>query len=78
MSDSDIPDYALNSINKSPIKNLYMVGRRGPIEAKFTNVELREMGNLKNCLPIVNIDLPNKLDGNYSERDQRLIGSQKQ
>ena len=73
MINSDIPEYALNSINKSPIKNLYMVGRRGPIEAKFTNVELREMGNLKNCLPIVNLDLPSKVVGNYSERDQRLI-----
>ena len=73
MLDSDIPEYALNSIDKSPIKNLFIVGRRGPIEAKFTNVELREMGNLKNCLPVVNIDLPDNLVGNYSERDQRLI-----
>ena len=73
MLDSDIPEYALNSIDKYPIKNLYIVGRRGPIEAKFTNVELREMGNLKNCLPVVNIDLPDNLVGNYSERDQRLI-----
>tara|TARA_Y100000590_G_scaffold464209_1_gene633106 strand:- start:242 stop:1537 length:1296 start_codon:yes stop_codon:yes gene_type:complete len=73
MADSDIPNYALNSINKSSIKNLYMVGRRGPIEAKFTNVELREMGNLKNCLPIVNTDIPNKVEGDYSDRDQRLI-----
>ena len=73
MLDSDIPEYALNSIDKSPIKNLYIVGRRGAIEAKFTNVELREMGNLKNCLPVVNIDLPDNLVGNYSERDQRLI-----
>ena len=73
MLDSDIPEYALNSIDKSPIKNLYIVGRRGPIEAKFTNVELREIGNLKNCLPVVNIDLPDNLVGNYSERDQRLI-----
>ena len=73
MSESDIPDYALNSINKSAVKSLYLVGRRGPVEAKFTNVELREMGNLKNCLPIVNTNLPNKLVGNYSDRDQRLI-----
>ena len=74
MLESDIPEYALNSINKSPIKNLYIVGRRGPVEAKFTNVELREMGNLKNCLPIVNnFDLPNKLEGDFSERDRRLI-----
>ena len=74
MSESDIPDYALNSINKSAVKSLYLVGRRGPVEAKFTNVELREMGNLKNCLPIVNdFDLPNKLEGDFSERDSRLI-----
>ena len=74
MSESDIPDYALNSINKSAVKSLYLVGRRGPVEAKFTNVELREMGNLKNYLPIVNdFDLPNKLEGDFSERDSRLI-----
>ena len=74
MTESDIPEYALNSINQSPIKNLYMVGRRGPVQAKFTNVELREMGNLKNCLPIVNnLDLPHKLEGDFSDRDRRLI-----
>ena len=73
MSDSAIPGYALDSIKKSPIKNLYIVGRRGPVEAKFTNVELREMGKLSNCVPIVNIDLPNELKGSYTERDQRLI-----
>ena len=74
MTESDIPEYALNSINQSPIKNLYMVGRRGPVQAKFTNVELREMGNLKNCLPIVNnLDLSHKLEGDFSDRDIRLI-----
>ena len=74
MTESDIPEYALNSINQSPIKKLYMVGRRGPVQAKFTNVELREMGNLKNCLPIVNnLDLPHKLEGDFSDRDRRLI-----
>ena len=74
MTESDIPEYALNSINQSPIKDLYMVGRRGPVQAKFTNVELREMGNLENCLPIVNdLDLPDKLEGDFSDRDRRLI-----
>ena len=74
MLTSDIPKNVLDVINKSPIENLYIVGRRGPVEAKFTNVELREMGNLKNCLPIVNnSDLPDDLKGNFSERDKRLI-----
>jgi len=74
MTESDIPEYALNSINQSSIKDLYMVGRRGPVQAKFTNVELREMSNLKNCLPIINnLDLPDKLEGAFSDRDRRLI-----
>ena len=74
MTESDIPEYALNSINQSPIKNLYMVGRRGPVQAKFTNVELREMSNLKNCLPVVNnLDLSDKLEEDFSDRDKRLI-----
>jgi hypothetical protein len=67
MSESDIPEYALNSINKSPIKNLYIVGRRGPVQAKFTNVELRELGNLKNCTPNINhADLASKVQGDNS------------
>ena len=72
MTESDIPEYALNSINQSPIKELYMVGRRGPVQAKFTNVELREMSNLKNCLPVVNnLDLSDKLEEDFSDRDNR-------
>ena len=74
MSKSDIPEYALNSIKQSPIQNTYIVGRRGPVQAKFTNVELRELGNLQNCLPNVNnVNLPNIIEGDFSERDRRLI-----
>jgi len=74
MTESDIPEYALNTLIQSPIKNIHIVGRRGPVEAKFTNVELRELGNLKNCVPnINNANLPNKIDGDFSDRDKRLI-----
>ena len=74
MAESDIPEYALNTINQSSIKNIYIVGRRGPIEAKFTNVELRELGNLKNCKPIIKTEnLHDKIVGNFSDRDKRLI-----
>jgi len=52
-----------------------MVGRRGPIEAKFTNVELREMGELQNCTPIIDAaqipeDVPEDME--MSDRDRRL------
>ena len=74
MTESDIPEYALNTLIQSPIKNIHIVGRRGPVEAKFTNVELRELGSLKNCNPEINIkDLPKEIDENFSDRDKRLI-----
>jgi ferredoxin--NADP+ reductase len=51
-----------------------MLGRRGPVEAAFTNVELREMGELENAAPVMNPDhLPGKIVADYmSDRDLRL------
>lgn len=73
MTDTDIADHAADAIKASPITDVYMVGRRGPIEAKFTNVELREMGKLDNCTPIIDPTiLPDNIEGEWSERDLRL------
>lgn len=73
MTDTDIADHAANAIKASPITDVYMVGRRGPIEAKFTNVELREMGKLDNCTPIIDASqLPETVEGEWSDRDLRL------
>ena len=50
-----------------------MCGRRGPVEAKFTNVELREMGELEICTPIIDPTiLPDEVTGGWSDRDRRL------
>jgi ferredoxin--NADP+ reductase len=43
---TDIADYALEALSKSKVKEVSIIGRRGPAQAKFTNPELREMGNL--------------------------------
>ncbi|MCG8547369.1 MAG: FAD-dependent oxidoreductase, partial [Alphaproteobacteria bacterium] len=51
MATTDLTDYAAEAIHASPLTDIYMCGRRGPIEAKFTNVELREMGQLEDCAP---------------------------
>ena len=47
MAASDLPDHAEQIIRSSPLTDVHIFGRRGPVEAKFTNVELREMGKLK-------------------------------
>src|SRR5262245_59009515 len=43
---TDIADYALEALRKSRIKEVYLLGRRGPAQAAFTNPELREVGEL--------------------------------
>jgi ferredoxin--NADP+ reductase len=73
MAATDIAEHAANAVQSSPLTDVYMLGRRGPIEAKFTNVELREMGKLENCMPIIHPDqLPDEVTGDWSDRDQRL------
>jgi len=46
---SDIPETALELLSKSNIKNVHLVGRRGPVQAKFTTKELHELGMLESC-----------------------------
>ena len=45
---TDITEYALESLSRSKVKEVYMVGRRGPLQAAFTIAELREMLKLPN------------------------------
>lgn len=73
MARFDLVDHAAQKIQAAPIEAVYMVGRRGPVEAKFTNVELREMGHLANCNPVVDAaQLPATAEGEMSDRDRRM------
>ena len=72
MAESDIPEYAQRAIERAPITDVYMFGRRGPVEAKFTNVELREMGVLEDCAPVVEAAQLPDVVGEMSDRDRRL------
>ena len=49
LEDTDITDYAKISLLNSGIKKVYIIGRRGPLDAKFTTVEIREMSELLDC-----------------------------
>jgi len=53
MAASDIADYAASTIRAAPIRDIYIVGRRGPTDAKFTPAELREIGKLSGAAPLV-------------------------
>ena len=45
---TDITEYALETLSKSRIKNIHIVGRRGPIQAAFTIKEVRELLQIPN------------------------------
>jgi ferredoxin--NADP+ reductase len=43
---TDLPDHVLEELARSPIRDIHLLGRRGPVQAKFTTKELRELGEL--------------------------------
>ncbi len=46
---TDIADHALRALAASKIEEIYMIGRRGPAQAAFTEPEIKEMGELLDC-----------------------------
>jgi ferredoxin--NADP+ reductase len=53
---TDIAAHALEVLAESRIREIHLIGRRGPIQARFTTKELREVGQLTECDPLVNQD----------------------
>ena len=50
---SDIAAHALSALEHSPVKDVWILGRRGPAQAAFTTKELREFGELDASEPVV-------------------------
>ncbi|HLF17825.1 MAG TPA: FAD-dependent oxidoreductase [Candidatus Omnitrophota bacterium] len=50
---TDIAKHALDALAKSHIKEVHMIGRRGPAQAAFTPVEIREFGELGHCDAVI-------------------------
>jgi ferredoxin--NADP+ reductase len=49
LATTDIADHALEHLAQSRVREITMVGRRGPAQGKFTTKELRELGELENA-----------------------------
>lgn len=70
MAHTDIAEHALHTLEKSTIKDIYILGRRGPLEGAFTPKELGELNTLERCVALVDAnqlpcddDLPDDLSG---------------
>ncbi len=49
LMETDIADYALEALKESKIKNVYVLGRRGPAQAAFTTTEIKELGEMQDA-----------------------------
>ena len=46
LKDTDVAQHSLDALAESKVKEVHMIGRRGPVQAAFTSKEIREMGEL--------------------------------
>ena len=53
---TDIADYALEALRESEVEEIYILGRRGPAQAAFTNPEIKELGEMADADIIVECD----------------------
>ncbi len=49
LAKTDIAEHALEELSRSRVRDIHVVGRRGPAQAKFTAVELKELGAISGC-----------------------------
>jgi len=57
---TDTADHAISTLRATGIREVVLIGRRGPAEAAFTNPELRELGGLARVDVVVD---PSQLEG---------------
>ncbi len=46
---TDMAEHALDALAESQVREIHLVGRRGPVQAAFTHPEIKEIGELKVC-----------------------------
>ncbi|RAP33588.1 NADP oxidoreductase [Candidatus Marinamargulisbacteria bacterium SCGC AG-439-L15] len=65
---SDIADHALKALEDSQVEDIYLIGRRGPVQSAFTELEIKELGELEEADPLVLSE-----DLSLSQADQEEI-----
>lgn len=75
---TDIATHALEQLAESRVKDVILLGRRGPAQARFTTKELRELGELDNADVIVEpseleLDLYSRMEAESDRNVQRNL-----
>jgi ferredoxin/flavodoxin---NADP+ reductase len=79
---TDVPEGVLSALAASKVRQVHMIGRRGPAQAKFTTKELRELGDIPGADVVVRpeeVDLdafdPTGESARLAESDRHVRGN---
>jgi ferredoxin/flavodoxin---NADP+ reductase len=83
LEQTDIPEPVMAALRASKVREVHVIGRRGPAQAKFTTKELRELGELPGVTVIADpaeLDLSGPFDASgqssaLAESDRRVRGN---
>lgn len=53
---TDVPDHVLAALADSKVRDVHVVGRRGPLEARFSTKELRELDEVEGVQLLAHVD----------------------
>ena len=56
LAETDMADHAIEALSKSRVRDVSILGRRGPVQAAFTTVEVKELGEMTEAEPVVKPD----------------------
>jgi ferredoxin--NADP+ reductase len=56
LAKTDIADHALEALQQSQVRRVYLVGRRGPLQASFTSAELRGLLGMPDVRIVIDRD----------------------
>ncbi len=73
---TDIADHALEALRSSQVREIHILGRRGPAQAAFTNAELKELGELGGAdfvIPVEDATLDEISERQAREEDDRSV-----
>ena len=79
LAKTDIAAHALQALRASRVREVFLLGRRGPVQAAFTATELKEFGEMDGADPVVDpaqladCPAPDPLESSPSDKNLRLL-----
>lgn len=78
---TDIAEHALETLRQSQVREVFILGRRGPEQAAFTPAELKELGEMEGVDPVVapgelaGCNIPESEGSSQQEKNLKILQS---